>query len=106
MHSTVILRGANIAHAISLVVDVFRNASTCLTASYNEQNSLSPSAKAILDSILETRQDKLIPLDELRLNDFFPNFHPALATEEGHPLHFHDNLARLVIHHEGPKVQE
>ena len=72
----------------------------------DKQNSLSPSARAILDSILETRQDKLIPLKELCLNDFFPNFHPALATEEGHPLHFHDNLARLVIHHKGPKVQE
>ena len=32
-----LLRGANIAAAISLVVDVFRNASTCLTASYKNQ---------------------------------------------------------------------
>ena len=32
-----LLRGANIAAAISLVVDVFRNASTCLTASYKSR---------------------------------------------------------------------
>ena len=59
-----------------------------------------------MDSMLETRQEKLIPLDKLRLDDFFPYVHPALATEEDQPLRFHKPLARLVIHHEEPKVQE
>ncbi|KAL7543914.1 hypothetical protein ACHAXR_013362 [Thalassiosira sp. AJA248-18] len=73
--------------------------------SQEEQNSLSPAARAIIDAMAESREEKLIPLDELRLDDFFPYVHPSLATE-GHPLHFNDPLARLVIHHEEPQAQE
>ena len=74
---------------------------------YRHPYDSSANATAILDAMLETRQEKLIPLDQLRLDDFFPYTHPGLANECGHPIvHFHDPLARLVIHHEEPEEQE
>ena len=74
--------------------------------SEDEQNALSPSALQILDTMLESREEKLIPLKELRLDDFFPYVHPALATDEGHPIHIHNPMARLVIYSSEPLEQE